>query len=465
MSDREATSRQFDTHHPVVVAGAGACGLVAALAARDAGADVLVLERDAVPAGSTALTSGMIPAAGTRWQRAARVADTPGRLVADITGKNHGEADAAVVAALAAESAPTLEWLADAHAVPFVLLDGYVESGHRVARMHAVPERNGLALMAALVWACERTGVEVLTSAHVTEVVATAHGRVRGVSFARPDGTREGAGCDALVLATSGFGGNAGLVRQHLPAIAAATYFGHDGNQGDAIRWGQGLGADARDLSAYQGHGSIAQPQRIRIPWALITAGGIQVNARGERFSNEHLGCSEQCLPVLLQPGHVAWNVYDERLHRLGMASEDYRGAVDGGAVRTATTPGELAAACELPVDALTRTVDEVEKLAKGIGKDVYGRDFTGQPALAPPYYAVRVTGALLHTQGGLAVDPDGRVLRADGTPLPNLFAGGGAARGISGAHVWGYLTGNGLLSAVVLGRLAGAAAARVALG
>jgi len=70
------------------------------------------------------------------------------------------------------------------------------------------------------------------------------------------------------------------------------------------------------------------------------------------------------------------------------------------------------------------------------------------------------VTGALFHTQGGLVVDSGARVLREDGSPLPNLFAGGGAARGLSGPSRWGYLSGNGLLTATVLGRLAGQSAA-----
>jgi fumarate reductase flavoprotein subunit len=77
----------------------------------------------------------------------------------------------------------------------------------------------------------------------------------------------------------------------------------------------------------------------------------------------------------------------------------------------------------------------------------------------------VRVTGALFHTQGGLAVNADARVLRRDGTPFENLFAGGGAARGVSGATVAGYLSGNGLLTAVTLGRAAGEAAARLVSG
>jgi fumarate reductase flavoprotein subunit len=79
------------------------------------------------------------------------------------------------------------------------------------------------------------------------------------------------------------------------------------------------------------------------------------------------------------------------------------------------------------------------------------------------PYVGVKVTAALLMTQGGLCVDEEARVLRADGSRFPNLFAGGGAARGLAGPGGWGYLSGAGLLNAVVLGAAAGRAAARVA--
>lgn len=81
----------FDVHVPVIVIGAGAAGLIAALAARAAGADVLVLERDVLPRGSTALSAGLIPAAGIRWQREASISDSPERFAADIMAKAHGE--------------------------------------------------------------------------------------------------------------------------------------------------------------------------------------------------------------------------------------------------------------------------------------------------------------------------------------------------------------------------------------
>jgi fumarate reductase flavoprotein subunit len=104
----------------------------------------------------------------------------------------------------------------------------------------------------------------------------------------------------------------------------------------------------------------------------------------------------------------------------------------------------------------------EYEALAAANGgPDRFGRAVTKR--LNPPLHAVKVTGALFHTQGGLIVDRRARVLRADGRPFPNLFAAGGAAAGVSGDKASGYLSGNGLLTATVLGRIAGRTASDVA--
>ena len=241
-------------------------------------------------------------------------------------------------------------------------------------------------------------------------------------------------------------------------------YFGHVGNQGDAVSWGESLGAELRDMGAFQGHGSVAHPHGILITWALMMEGGIQVNLEGYRFSNEHQGYSEQSVAVFAQPEHLAWNLYDSRLHGLGMEFEDYRKAEQMGAIRSAENVESLSQITGIPQKALEETLKNVEDCQSGRLTDSYGRDFTDKPPLNPPYYTVRVTCALFHTQGGLAVNKEARVLKKDGKPLPNLFAGGGAAQGVSGPAVWGYLSGNGLLTAVTLGRVAGESAARLVL-
>jgi len=87
-------------------------------------------------------------------------------------------------------------------------------------------------------------------------------------------------------------------------------------------------------------------------------------------------------------------------------------------------------------------------------GVDVQtGRVF--KRSLSFPLHAIRVTGALFHTQGGLDINAYCQVLRSDGSVFPNLLAAGGAARGVSGNAVWGYLSGNGLLSAIAGGYIA----------
>ncbi len=451
---------EFSLGVPILIVGAGAAGLTAALAARDAGAGVMVLERDPLPQGSTALSSGLVPAAGTKAQAAQGIADTPELFARDIQAKAKGLAEPRLVAALAATIGPTVDWLAEVHGVPFTVVEGFLYPGHSALRMHGTPKRTGAELMACLGGAAARAGVDVVADAHVHALYVEG-GRVVGVGIDRPDGATERIGCGALVLACSGFGGNRGLVQKNIPEMASALFFGHAGNEGDALAWGAALGAATRNLGAYQGHGSVATPHNILVTWALMMEGGFQVNAAGQRFSDEHQGYSEQARVVLSQPGGIAWSIYDEQRHKIALQFEDYRDALDAGAVQSAPDIRTLARGLGLPEAALEATLRDVQSLVRGNAADPFGRDFSAKPALDAPFYGVKVTGALFHTQGGLLVDDSARVLRPDGTPLPNLFAAGGAACGVSGPECWGYLSGNGLLAAIGLGRIAGASAAR----
>lgn len=460
MHVKPAEGEAFETEFPVVIIGGGACGLTAALTLHDAGVAALVLERDTPPAGSTALSSGFIPACTTRWQAARGVEDNVDLMAGDIQAQARQSADPAIVDLCCRRSGPTLEWLAATHGIPFVLIEGFLYTGQRRARMHAVPERTGAALMARLLAAAEAAEADILCGAEVQELYAHADGRVLGVGFRRPDGSAERVGCRALILACSGFGGNRDMVRRHIPEMAEAEYFGHAGNRGDAVLWGEQLGAEIRHMGAYQGHASVAVPHGILITWAVMREGGIQVNSAGQRFADESRGYSEHSVDVLGQPGGAVWDIYDSQIHALAMEFGDYRQAEAAGAVKTAENEAALAAHLGLPEAALGETLALARNWADGEGRDPFGRHFEGKPALAPPYYAVKVGASLFHTQGGLAIDTLARVLRQGGGVLPNLFAGGGAACGVSGPEVWGYSSGNGLLTAVMLGRVAGESAA-----
>ena len=113
MQVRPAGGEAFETEFPVVIIGGGACGLTAALTARDAGIAALVLERDSPPVGSTARSSGFIPACQTRWQQARGVDDSVELMAGDIQDKAKHLADPAIVDLCCRRSGPTLEWLAE----------------------------------------------------------------------------------------------------------------------------------------------------------------------------------------------------------------------------------------------------------------------------------------------------------------------------------------------------------------
>jgi flavocytochrome c len=454
-----AADEKFDAEAPLLIIGAGAAGLCAALAAKEAGIDPVLIERDAVSAGSTALSAGLIPAAGTRFQRAKGIADDPQLFAADIQRKAHGEADAVVVNAVAKGSGPLVEWLADRYGLPFDVIDNFNYPGHSAMRMHGLPSRTGRELIDALRHAAEASDI-VFLSERVAERLLTEHnGRIRGVESLRGDGTHERIGCKALILACNGYGGNPDLVRRFIPEMANALYFGHPGNRGDAVLWGEALGAQLAHLGCYQGHGSVATPHNILISWAAIMQGGIQVNSEGRRFCDESRGYSEQATDVLRQPGGIAYDVFDARIAAIARQFEDFRDAERAGAVLTGQTIAALAGTMHVPAEAFAAEWAEVESLKANNAQDRFGRKFAAEQLCVPPLHAVKVTGALFHTQGGLAIDAGGRVKRKGGARFPNLFAAGGAAAGISGETAAGYLSGNGLLTATVLGRLAGQAA------
>lgn len=424
---------------PVAIVGGGACGLTAALRLADEGVECVVLERDASPAGSTALSSGFIPAPATRVQKSRGIDDSAMQFVADILGKAKGTAALHLAQAYAEAVGPALDGLQARHGLQFELLGGFLYPGHSVLRMHAVPEKTGAGLMTRLQRAADAAGITVLTQALVRELWTDGAGVITGVGFQRPDGSLERLRCGAVLLACNGFGGNPAMVQELLPEMREATFAGHAGNDGSAIAWGRLLGARLADLGGYQGHGSWAVPQGQLMTWAVMAEGGLQLNAHGQRFHDETGGYSEAAVAVLAQPGGTAWNVFDERLLALARTFPDFRELETAGAVRRAQDATQLAAVigCK-PAD-----------LSPDLGR------------FKPPYFAVRVTGALFHTQGGLDIDAQCRVLSFTGRPFPNLLAAGGAARGVSGNAVWGYLSGNGLLSAVAGGWIAAQTMAR----
>lgn len=439
----------------LIVAGAGG-GLVAALRAAELGLTVLVVEASEhfARGNNTAMSTAMIPGAGTRWQAAAGIDDSPDRYLADIRRKTNGGADDVLARALAQVSGRLVTWLADYAHLPLELVTDFDYPGHSRPRCHSVPGRSGRTLLAGLADAARaQQGIDLLVPARLADVHLDGPS-VDHVMIGYPDGHTEAVPTRAVLLATNGFGANPDLVAKYVPEMAGATYHGSSESRGDALRIGTALGADVGYLDAYQGHAALALPAGTLAGWATVMHGGFLVNAAGERFGDETVGYSEYAREVLRQPGGWALIVLDRRVHDACLAFQDFRDTVASGALRWCEDAAGLARSFGIDPDRFARTMDQASAVAQGQAADPFSRASWGPP-LRPPYAAVQVFPALFHTQGGLRVDACGRVLRPDRTAIEGVYAAGGAAMSISGHGPAGYLAGNGLLPALGLALLA----------
>lgn len=444
----------------VVVVGAGAFGLATAatLAAAAPAAKILVYERDVTAPTNAELGSGSVIAAATRLQREAGVDDDPEAMADDILAKSHGT-DESLVRRLCAESPHAVDWLLDDVGVPLELATEAQRVGHRRTRLHATKERSGAPLIRALRdHTAGRPGVRIVDHTAVADLVHEG-GRVAGVRTGRTDGERD-VRASATVLACGGFAASRKTMERYLPAVASARYLGGRGHRGDAVRWAGEIGADLLDMGGYLGQGyAIAcatdpRHHAARLNPGIVTAGAVIVDRSGRRVVREDHGYSEWAGVMFERFGGLGIAVWDERIQG-GYGDTGAMRDVDAvDVVRTAPTVAELADLVDVPADALTVTIDTYNA-GIAAGTDPLGRSVGTEP-LRAPFYAAPITGGVLQSLGGLRIDVDGRVLGVDGAPIRDLYAGGAAAAGLSGGSPDGYLSGSGLLTSLVLGRLVG---------
>lgn len=455
---------EFEFTVDVLVMGGGACGVTAALAAADARAEVLLVEADARPMGTTGMSMGVFCAAGTRAQAAAGEQDDGATFFADIMAKTRGQTDPEIAHALAYGSGPTLDWLVERHGLQLDLDTGFRPAyGNTRMRVHGWPGHAGQDLLDMLHHKAADAGVMLLNPARVVDLVANDDGRVLGVEIERPDGARERVGCKALVIASGGFAGNHDMLRAYIPEMADARNNGHEGSQGDGIRLGAGIGAALADLGAFQGYAMLTEPQGISVPPGFVIDGAVLVNVEGRRFVDEKEDIAGMVHPVMAQPGDHVWVVFDEEIERRNAYQPDTQLLTQLNAARRGKDARELAERIGVDPTALSQALADAQQAHAERRPDAVGRTWEGDPPPSGALGAFKVVGAIYHTQGGLQIDRHARVLRNDGSALPNVFAGGGAARSVSGPSSWGYLPAMGLCTAVTLGRLAGEGAATVA--
>jgi len=415
----------------LIVVGASVGGLAAAVIAADKGCRTILIERGKELGGGAANESEVIAAAGTRFQEAAGISDAPDRLVADVVAG--AEVDGDVARAVAEQGAPVVAWLADRCGVPITILRT-AGRGHSVARLHSPGERGGARLIAELVRAATRhSRVSIRTGAPVERIVRDESGAVRGVGVR---GDRRGA-VQALggrvLVASGGFAADEALVRQHCPAVADLPYAGGPGATGDTLRLAGDVGAATRRLDSCLVTPFLATPGQLVVSAPLLDLGAVLVNQTGRRFPDG----GDLATTVRTQPGHVAYVLFDERIAAAARAADPFFAHVVLPRVgRRGATLEDLAKQLELNAEGLHATAE-------------------GMANAEPPWHAIRVTGARRRTLGGLAVDAAAHVLNAEGAPIPNLYATGGAAAAL------GVLPGIDALASLAFARVAALDVAR----
>jgi succinate dehydrogenase/fumarate reductase flavoprotein subunit len=457
----------------VLVVGFGAAGACAALGAREARAEVLVLERASGGGGTSANSTGEIYlGGGTPVQKACGFEDDADAMYAYLMASCGPNPDAAKIRLYSDSSVEHFHWLV-AQGVPFKesfygegsyiptddclawsgseLNTRYASLAKPAPRGHTV-RREGIEaggeLMRALCEAAGRAGAETLTDCLVETLVQDESRRVVGV-VARSEGREHLLRArGGVVLSAGGFINNPEMVQHHAPWLRRCRMrMGVDGDDGRGIRMGIGAGGEAIRMDT----ACIVLP--FTVPKQHVK--GIFVNRRGQRFINEDAYQSDVGEAALRAQDGQVFLIVDDEIYERPFPPADL--------MAVGETIEELERELDMPEGSLQHTVAYYNRHAERGQDPLFQKtpEFL-EPLTRPPFAAIdyRVEHSLwsVFTMGGLRTSVDGEVLTADGDPVPGLYAAG---RTTSGIAAQGYSSGLSLADATFFGRRAGLATAR----
>ena len=457
----------------VLVIGSGAAGLSAALAARQAGAErVLVAEGEGIIGGSSRLSGGLMMGAATRYQKAQGIEDSPEALFHDYMTLNQWKVEAGVVERLTQRAGLAVEWLGD---LGVEFYDQLVFGGDEtVPRVHC-PIGRGQAVVDVLARHCRERGVEFALGQRVDRLLVV-DGAVVGIAVGEDEIT-----AGSVVIATGGFGADEAKRKELFPSVSDtgwSYYIGADGSRGDALDFTRDVNAQ---VTGFNRGLRLLHTDFDKMYEAYIPGWLILVNRQGHRFCNETApyGIMDG---LLQEQGDSAFAIFDHKAlvdaTALGVAR--YKQSIPGstkkqsphwnmdvielmlkeGKVHRRETLEELAADIDVPVGTLRATVDRVNELVELHEDQDYLKDpkFL-EPVATGPFYAVEVRPATCcFTACGLRINRDAEVLDESGRVIPGLYAAGEVTGGVIGPRYVG--SGNSYGNCVTMGRGAGQSAA-----
>ncbi len=451
-TEQAATPVEETKSADLVVIGAGGAGMTAALEATNNGLKVILIEKQEMVGGNTIKATGGMNAAGTKLQKSEGVNDSVEVFIDDTMSSGNYINNEELVRTLAEKSAEGVDWL-ESIGAPLTSLT--ISGGASFKRMHA-PE-GGAAVGPYIVQALSKQlsdkNVEILYNTAATELL-TKDGVITGV-VANGKNTKYTINCEAVVLATGGFGANLEMVAKYNPDFAGFKTTNAPGIVGDGIKMAEAVGANVIDMEQIQVHPTVEQETSTLITESVRGNGAILVNKNGERFFNELSTRDLVSKAIMEQEGGFAYLIFDQQVRDKLSAIETY---VSAGLVEEADNLSDLASKIGVDSETLIKTVADWNDTINHSKKDAFNRT-TGmdQPISVAPYYAIKVAPAIHHTMGGVQIDTQAQVLSKTGAVIPGLFAAGEVTGGVHGANRIG---GNAIAEVIVFGRIAGQSAA-----
>ena len=440
----------------VVVIGSGGAGLSSAIMAKEAGASVVVLEKQAYLGGNTNFASGGMNAAGTKQQIAAGIKDdSPELFYADTMKGGHNLNNPALLKTMTENARYAEEWLMDLGA-GFCFRKGR-GGGQSIARSHGPCDGSavGPVILKTLMTRVEKDGIEVRRSNQVVEI-KMADGKVTGVVVKTPKGEST-IDAKAVVLATGGFGANMDLVTKYRPELKGFATTNHPGATGDGLLLAEKVGASFTDIEQIQIHPTVVKRDGHLISESMRSRGGILVNYEGKRFCNELLTRDVVSQNVLKQSGGEAYLVYDQSIFDSNKLS---RGYFEHGYAVKGDTLEDLAAKLKMPASTLKATFEAYWKAYDTKKDEAFGRPEMVIRMDKAPYYAALISPGIHHTMGGVTINPKAEVQNKTGASIPGLYAAGEVTGGVHGGNRIG---GNAVADIITFGRIAGTNAAAYA--
>lgn len=435
----------------VVVVGGGGAGLSAAIAAKEKGANIVLVEKMLMLGGNTNYATAGINAANTKLQKKLGIEDSAELFYNDTMkgGKNVNNPE--LVKKLTTDSANIIDWLTERGAdLSEVVFTGgqSAKRTHRPAGGQAV----GPVIVDALAETAEKDGIDVRTESEVTKLIKTGD-KVTGVEV-KHKGETYNITAKAVVMATGGFGANAKMVAEYKPSLEGFGSTNSPAITGEGIKMVKAVGGDLVDMTEIQTHPTVVHKKTAMITEAVRGEGAILVNREGKRFVSELETRDVVSKAELEQTGKSAFLVFDQEVReKLGAIN----GYVRKGFTVEGATVEELAGKIGVDAKGLVDTMAKYNGYVKaGEDKD-FGKTALPRELVKAPFYAIEVSPAVHHTMGGVRINTNAEVLTADGKVIPGLFAAGEITGGVHGANRIG---GNAVTDITVYGKTAGENAA-----